>query len=519
MSLIPMSRREVFEELFRYSKTDSLIAYGNIRPDKKGTPGLRPLLACSPATASRTADTLEATGINPSHIRWNLYGIGILPKDEQQDVSEALQRRLSALVDGGDPKHLFTQAYRLVELVALNVDLDVGTRKDGTKFVTAGMALEIVTKLVHFGKLPAPSMVGFSGQGLYILYVLTACKTGKNHHPISATPEARKAYQEAAEAVIGRCIRISRRFIPDGYPPTLNPDMTSKSPVQSFKTPDSRHPKTGEQIRYYRFAIDGRDIELRRYTLEELKRWKIVKKTAKTLANTSKASWYGSGRLNKLFDEQLQHKRKYTPKAGQEAVPMLRRMEDLERLAIHRGQIPEGKRSLWAMIIFNTLRDLFIRREHKGDHDSARAAAIAGTISFNTKCFNPPLSIQDILNESTRRRDFKNTTLVNLLCVDYTEAVKAGLRFIVPEKRRMEIEEEERRRRKLDSAATKKSIRNEQMIQDFRSGMTVKAVTMKYGLAESRVWQLKREFKNKGLMVNTHNNDTQIHHHHSISSQ
>lgn len=497
LSLIPMSRPEVYAAVFKRARPDALVALGNLRASKRSPGSIAPraLTVTRPGDASDTADTLQVHNIDPQYIRWNLYGLGILCPDERTDIDATMRRRLDELLGGSPPKHLLTQAYRLAELAALNVDLDVGTRKDGTKFVTADMALEAIEGMVESKALPPPSMVGFSGQGLYILYALRAAAGGSTKGHRTRLPKADKenqqAFKEATEGIIKRCLRVSRRFIPDGYPATLNPDHSSKSPVQWFKNPDSRHPKTGDPIRYYRYAIDDHDREIRRYSLKELLKWRPVKGHSLPQRPPS----YKDDYLASLFSDEPNTKRRYTAKDGQAAIPMVRRLEDLERLALYRGSIPEGKRSLWALIVYNTFQDAFIRSDCQGDKERAVSEAVKATVAFSDRHFDPPLPRVDIGQIAAKsRRDFKNRTLVKLLEVDYQEATRAGLQFIIPE--RLKAERETLKR--STSSTARKETRNQEMIDAFRSGMTAKAVALKYGLSESRVRVLKRGFKQGG---------------------
>jgi hypothetical protein len=481
MKLLPITRKEIFEQVYRNAKPNSLLAFGRMANGQdKAYP--RPLIMSGPKDAAILVDNLQAKGINPSHLKWNLYGPDLLPESkERADVGKAIRDRAERLIQGGKAGYLKTHTYCLAELAILNIDLDVGREKDCERCVTAKDALETVKAMVEEGLLPPPSLIGHSGRGLYILYVLTDGQGG--------LPPATKGNKDAFKKAADRIIEVCR-----GAPCNLNPDPNSKSLVQFFKTPDSRHPKTGERISYHRWLIDENDQCLRRFTLDVLCSVEHPNdvKPSGDLSNDDQSNDVHPNNVQspvKGSGEAGIVKRPYkkTAKARPD-LPFYCRWEELCKLARHRGGIKQGdkKRTMWTSIVYNTARDALIRTKGNGGYDHARAAheALDWTIGFSDKYFLPPMPETEIRSIAKRnRRNYKNSTLAGILKVTDGEAKAIGLKFIVPESVKKAMKAD----RKANSKTAQKGKRNAEIARDGQAGMTSGELASKYGLAARQI--------------------------------
>lgn len=508
--LTPTDRRSLFSSLYASANASALSTVLMLGEWREGKPS--PLMPAFVHEVADVAGTLTALGRPPHYIRWNPYrACAVFPrrrKGEHIDSPEAVRRcideRMERLRRGEHVHlgHLLTGQKGLARLAALHVDLDVGDRGAKGRFPDAVDAWDIVRDMMAGGLLPAPSFVGLSGRGLSLVYALAP--PNDDGHGIPDASWANMAWFRVAarrlRELCGNPWGDGGHAPPDvsrwgeGVTPSLNPDPMTANPTQPFKTPDAPHPTDSAhgRIAYYRWTgTTGReastdaprgDTSANRFTLHRLATWGMNEADALRAIATApngKPKSTLTRQERRAFDVHPTRPGNY--RRGESFLPMQRRLDDLERLAIHRGGVGEGMRTVWALLVASAWFPILSSRR-PGEGKATWAEAEAKAWAFNQRHGRPPLTREEF--HVPRPLRFRNQTIVERLGITDDEAEAAGLRWLVPPGVKALREDE----RKAHAPTQRKRERNAIILrQRFDEGLTIGEIARQHGITPRSV--------------------------------
>ena len=449
-----MSPEEVFETLYGDCRKGSYIAMGSRRRKGNGEIGIIYLT------------------IFPKEDWWKHFSNVLDWKPEQTKYICPNTFTRCALI-GKAPKRFITDLFRrdrpcfferwndhVRELVAVTVDLDVGREPTD---ITAPQALEVVRQMVVDGTIPAPSLVSFSGHGLYLQWLLR--EPDGLRPPLKTTVTAFQFSQITSEL-------LARTRHLEG-----DPKATAMS--NWFKAPGTMDTKTGKEVIYMPF-----DHSIPRYTLQQLMdNLQLVNDRSKQRNRVT---------CNRSVPKA---KRELTDGRAKSAVPYLKRSEDIVKLAKHRGGVQEGWRDEALFQLFSAVRASY---SMVYDPEVAKKGAEARLHEFNDTYCNPPMSPSDLESIITRKRylyEPRSETVAMKLGITLKEAEACDLRALKPRELKMKEEMEKQAKqeaRELKWRLVDEGIEVGKPVADIIQKLQLHAITVKPSYIYNRRSRLRK---------------------------
>lgn len=374
-----LTRNEVFDHLYASCPPDDLVGIGSRRTSKSSPDQPHPHYEypVPVASLSMVDDVLRAHPTREHYIQFNSFVREACP---QPDLD------LAAYV--GRDVYFEAKNGRVSRTCALVMDLDVGRVENvgSPPAISADDALEEVRRLCADDVLPAPSMVAFSGRGLYIIYLLREAL-------IPTEDLLRGRYR-----VITELLRRVRH---------LSPDVSaSRALAHWFKAPDSM----GGRVAYHAFKPD---FEIHRWNgLEEIDAFLLNHPTPGDKAFRSETE---REPLRSRTSSAASH-RTWQQKARSSIV----RKNELERLAHHRG-MRDGQKRRWLLVFYGAAVRRAIHAE-AGDLKFAQQQALEAVLDLNAAFVEPlPDNEARATVQSNGKIPHSNQTVAEYLHVTSTE--------------------------------------------------------------------------------------------------
>lgn len=276
------------------------------------------------------------------------------------------------------------------DLCAIVLDLDVG-RSDGSgvETISAEAALRAVREFVEYEVIPAPSLIAFSGRGLYLWWLLQE----RDGFAPESSPSNDARYKRAARRLFDAIA-------------SLCPDPSAAGVhVHWFKAPGSRTTDSNGAPTTVRFEPFDGDYEfIRRYELAEL-------------AGTS------SDITHPIAVRQPRRRvrsRTASPRGPNQRTPQHCRAKEIEWLSEHRGGMRRGYRHF---TLFYYAQDCYFALVSEGRTAGDAWAEMVRRVQALNDSFRPPQKPSEIraaLQFKGRRRA-RNHTVVSALGVTAAE--------------------------------------------------------------------------------------------------
>ena len=369
--------------------------------------------------------------------------------------SPATMEQYDADRERGVPKFFSHENKYVSDLAAICIDCDVGRAAGDLTAEQAAIAVQqaaLVEKTV-----PIPSMIGFSGRGIYVMFLL--------HDGQGSVPKCtKKTISEYRQVTMALSQRLSH----------LKPDVgISKNYGSWVKAPGTVDTNTGNRVQY--IALFTGSGNAPRYSFDDF---------MEVLQIPNAQRWMEKQR--QLESPEVLHVTEGSPpptkpkRSGKRPeAPVLRQIREIELLAPHRGGIREGSRDKVCMV-YGWCCFRLLKYDH---HPNPVAGAMEMLNKFNQAHCNPPLSesecdyafnlVKTIRSDRDKDRPIKTIrtqTLVEWLEVSRTEAEVLGFVSLKPEEAKEGPDQETLDRRR---DTRERRIKVEEMI---RHGATTKEI-------------------------------------------
>jgi len=325
-------------------------------------------------------------------------------------------------IRSGRPLYFRATNRNVRELANIFVDLDVGRCASD---MSASTAAEDVVRKCSSGKLPIPTLAGFSGRGLYLVYSLF----DEKGFSVQRTSNTERLWRAVSRALINNTGEFQS-------------DTNASRLANWYKLPGTVDSRTNRQVVYG--TIDGfnsSDSPVT-YSLDEL---------AKTLGIANNHRTHIPKTAPVMVPQSLRNVETgssvRTPGVEAGSVdasqPHRKRCSEILQLHRHRGGMREGCRHM-------TLRHYYFSRRAElrssGMYDYAEAQQIAfrETVDLNNE-FQPPLSQKQLRYAMvnfgrTGVYRVKNQTVAHDLRVSENEVATLGLTMLIPSSYQAKLE-------------------------------------------------------------------------------
>jgi hypothetical protein len=444
--------------VFSGAPADDLVAIGSVRPGRsKNDPYLRAEHPIPAGQLETMAPQLFA--VDPDRRRY-LQFVTYVPH-----ACPAIRKGGSITYRGGT---LWVEAKNgyVSNIYAFVLDLDLG--RPGT--LTADEGYRDIVRLVRDSDLPRPSLVAFSGRGLYLIYIMR----DEQGVPLRNDEEIRNQRLMVIDDLLARV-------------PHLHPDRrASRSLARWFKSPSSAC--------YYKVDPgDGGDVTI--WTPADLIDFCLqhpVKDPRATSFSVVEEVTDSDALALILQGPISKSKRRSNGKRSwkQNAAPSFVRKAELERLAQFRGMGENSGRHLLLFYYGAAVRDIEFCRT--GDIQQAQTIATSAALQLNAS-FAVPLGSEAVHDAMFSKGTIKhtNTAVAGDLGVTDEEVESLRLSSTIPEgvartRRDQKAKEIERKR-------------NKQKLIDYflASGLPVSYVASLAGCSCSTVSTRKKEMVGK----------------------
>jgi hypothetical protein len=479
---------DALEEIFGQCRGDAIIGFGRWGTKKDG--GKAPLAFSALRVDDRKhwlpailEHQVEAT----DYVVPNTLDKAALVRGDYSDYLAAIRAR--------KPLYFRKTNANIYEISAIFVDLDVGG--DGferSSTLPAPEAFGEVLKRCAYGVLPWPSMVAFSGRGVYLVYLLTG---PDKHPPINNVDNC---------AIRKKILNKLFDLLQD-----LEPDSGATSISHWFKRPGTTDWRTGNEAVYMTGV--GPNRETPRYSLQALADALQVPHAPMVL----EAEEDPQASLPQTVPSPSPSRRPGGQRrGGNPTAPAANRVREIELLATHRGKIREGIREKTCFHYFHNRRAFWSMTLNAADPDPddrarnrrrAMAKACEETREFNRLSCSPPLEPAELDGQVFRHLQSKRyiihrATLAADLKVDVDEAKALELTSIVPrelveESKRQHVEAQaDRDRKKAEQAARRQQI--EALL--IEGTLRTRDIAVRAGVTAGRVSQIKGALRDAGRL-------------------
>jgi hypothetical protein len=449
--IVPISSTEFLQDVFAGACPTDFIAFGHAG---KSHPMPLGLASVSDWRSQRTA-ILAGTENSSAYLCYQTLGV------------ECLKKRSSQWT--GSPLFFHKKNKYVREQCAIVVDLDIGRDRDEPPgaALPAAEGLKQIFLLCDLGKLPEPSLVIASGQGLQLVWLLREAgnENVMERRPVLADDQTKASRLQITDELLARIkpIRVDTG--------------ASKSLSQWFRLPGSINEKNGARVEAYRVGVAPRY-----YALDELCASLLIsgsrEESPRLFEDAEKV--YGRKRASKRTGTR---KRDLSP--AQCNRPNEVRISELQRINRYRGGIQAGHRYSFVLHLHPAVR----RRELILGRSKEEAGLIADTT------VSEEVSLFDQSGHQFTREDWQsatdsdtwivasNETVAEQLDVTPEEVEQPGLTSIVPPVIA--------RQRKRQEEARKNQRRIEQEVRNLRiyvladAGMSRRRIGEVLGVTES----------------------------------
>jgi hypothetical protein len=299
-------------------------------------------------------------------------------------------------------------------LNACYADIDCGRTgepldpKNPNKHLPPELCVAAVLALAKRGEIPYPSMLAFSGRGLYLFWLLRD-ETDPTM-PARSYSAARVAFYKQVNRALHERLAIANLPI----------DRGAHDAARVLRVPGSLHSTAGKSAEYTAALFSNTRNPSGTYTLGELA--DLV--GAKAIANTTKAIGYEAPKTGLRNPNKREG---YRAQANYAA-------EDIDAIFQHQGGFKHGKRRK-ALTIYAT----FLKQAGESKPDALKACRL---LAANCEPSYPDLpaddktspSVAEIVNAAwaTRRKRYKRALLADFFDVTPAMAKDLELRSIVP---------------------------------------------------------------------------------------
>lgn len=478
------------ELIYGRCRPEALLLFGSRQPHPSKPDFPQPMFAIQAADRHNWLPAIFAHMVDQTqYIKPSTYTLAALVEGNVERYRQAIQR--------GRPLYYAALLSTMDELVALVVDLDVGRDpkdldmtlpENRSKTMTTGQALGAVIDRVQAGSLPPPSLTAYSGRGVYLWWLLTAAD---GRPPLNTTDN-----DAQRRLIAGELVNRTRDLAAD-QPAAKNANQWFKRPGTIVKY-DGQQPIDRNRVTYHTWGL-GHPNAVPRYRLPELMGRLDLHHAPAVPPPAKRGQQQASLPPWPVPDPRSTTDARRTPSAAtRAAAPQRCRVEEIERLAVHRNGIREGAREVASWHYYHARRMFLFKTRRAGDEREAVNQAQHDTRRFNDAYCRPPLEpgeLDGVFNRLSGQA-YKATgpTVSAALRVTRDEAERLRLVALAPPDLRRE------RRQEQEQAKAEKDARQARIDALLRNGVSAHEVARQTGTPRSTVRSRKKRLAARGQL-------------------
>lgn len=452
---------EIMELLFGRSRSDGFIALGSRRGSRRDPVPFPHWFGVLPVGEQQELFS-RFVGVLLDQTKY--IGTNTFKRTALRHPPEAYARALAH----DQPLYHSFKNDDVFEACAILADLDVG--RDNT--ISAADAVGVTVSRALAGHIPYPSMIGYSGRGAYVLWLL--------REQIGTAPPV---VDFRTKHLFNMITLELHRHLRD-----LCVDANARRLAQWIKAPGTVDTNTGRDVVYLPFHVNG-SVPL--HTMEELSEFLDVETADNEITEqpaqiaeqlrdqpaplrylqpvSSSRAWTWGRKAEK---PERRHRTKHNA-----AAPLIARYRELELLMAHRRGVPDGARWQTCLHYHSAVWGAYAVA---GDSRAAQEQASRQVREFNRRWCKPPMEQArlDKLQRQTKKPRFRAVTICAGLQITREEVELLELRHLLPADVRRERERDTRERR--EHTKTTRSTKRGVIVAAIRAGRTNAQIKRRY---------------------------------------